>query len=116
MDTEWIGQVSETSAPSPVLGVAGVLVRQKEARGVSKEAAGFGEEVYTVLTPDSRGWGEKAAFLLFVQKYVDSHSGEVFKGVYTALMGGARLHEVYSDGCQALVSSARKRQACVEPV
>lgn len=55
MDTEWTGQVSETSAPSPVLGVAGLLVRQKEARGVSKEAAGFGEEVYSVLTPESRG-------------------------------------------------------------
>ena len=55
MDTEWTGQVSETSAPSPVLGVAGLLVRQKEARGVSKEASGFGEEVYSVLTPESRG-------------------------------------------------------------
>ena len=66
MDTEWTGQDSETSAPSPVLGMAGLLVRQKEAGGVSKEAAGFGEEVYTVLTPESRGRGEKAAFLLFV--------------------------------------------------
>lgn len=88
MDTEWTGQDSETSAPSPVLGTAGLLVRQKEAGGVSKEAAGFGEEVYTVLTPESRGRGEKAAFLLFVLKYVDSHSGKVVKGVYTALKVG----------------------------
>lgn len=69
--------------------MAGLLVRQKEAGGVSKEAVGFGEEVYTVLTPESRGRGEKAAFLLFVLKYVDSHSGKVFKGVYTALTVGS---------------------------
>ena len=63
MDTEWTGQDSETSAPSPVLGTAGLLVRQKEAGGVSKEAAGFGEEVYTVLTPESRGPGTRRSTL-----------------------------------------------------
>lgn len=88
MNTEWTGQDSETSVRSPVLGVAGLLVRQKGPGGVSKEATGFGEEVYTVLTPESRGRGEKAAFLLFVLKYVDSHSGKVYKGVCTALTGG----------------------------
>ena len=60
MNTEWTGQDSETSVRSPVLGVAGLLVRQKGPGGVSKEATGFGEEVYTVLTPESRGRGEKA--------------------------------------------------------
>ena len=89
MDTEWTGQDSETSAPSPVLGMAGLLVRLKVAGGVCMEAVGFGEEVYTVLTPESRGRGEKAAFLLFVLKYMDSHSGKVFKGVYTALTVGS---------------------------
>ena len=115
MNTEWTGQDSETSVRSPVLGVAGLLVRQKGPGGVSKEATVFGEEVYTVLTPESRGRGGEGSFSALC---AEVRGQPLRKGVQRSLYSshrGAGLHEVCSDGRQALVSSAWKRQACVEP-